>query len=176
MIIVSLFVVVAIALEFAAASLSFYPWGEKNHKQRNDDLLAVLRKNPGLETSEQTILEKFYNNSAMLLIDSTENNWIVRSEPTADSNLSSEVEGEDDKDDDIFNLEAIHKKLQNYCSVLPIDYWNYEWCHQREVHQFHVEHRERGWVKEPNWSLGKYKRSVVVRDLQLNPSPIVKVK
>lgn len=158
-------------------AISFYPWGERDHKKRNEDLLSALRNNLGLETSEASIIKRLENSSTTgyLIRDGAENTWIAHLSDESDDGQEDLDSDEDSAEDDIFNHQVLYSKLKNLCSILPLDYWNYEWCHQREVHQFHVEQRDRVWIKEPNWSLGKYKRTVVVRDLKANPSPIIKV-
>ena len=49
---------------------------------------------------------------------------------------------------------------------------------RRMVSQFHVEQQENKFVKQPDWSLGKYSRTIVVRekgDFLNESAPIVKV-
>lgn len=46
------------------------------------------------------------------------------------------------------------------------------------ISQFHVEQHENKFVKQPDWSLGKYSRSIVVRekgDFPSDSAPIAKV-
>ena len=70
----------------------------------------------------------------------------------------------------------ISAQLEGRCAVLPVQWWNYEWCHRREVRQFHLEEikpsqpkgeRDRSThvmlKREPDFSLGLYKRSIVER-------------
>lgn len=65
--------------------------------------------------------------------------------------------------------EALDQKLtvlENTCAMLRTPgYWGYEWCHRREVRQFHevsppegVEANAVG-VRDPIWSLGKFVRT-----------------
>lgn len=169
----TLFISLIISVSSVFAVITFYPWGDTDHKKRNEELLSALRGNLGLETSEQVIIDAFSNSTSGFMIkDAAENTWIAHMMIPEAENDEDE---EDDLQDDIFNAQTLNQKLQSFCSILSLDYWNYEWCHHREVNQFHVEHKDRGWVKEPNWSLGRYKRSVVVRDLKTVPSPITKV-
>lgn len=157
------------------AAVSFYPWGERDHKKRNEHLLSALKNNLGLETSEPSIIASFANAStAGVLLRGVAASWVARL-ATDDEDDTEDNETFTGEEDEELDPEAISNELRGVCSVLPIDYWNYEWCHKRELHQFHVQQKENGWFKDPSWSLGKYKRTVVVRDVNLTPSPITKV-
>lgn len=56
--------------------------------------------------------------------------------------------------------------LTNYCFTLPNDYWNVEWCHRKEIKQFHYELNpvDSNHYRAPDYSLGVYKKSVVVKE------------
>lgn len=64
--------------------------------------------------------------------------------------------------------EALNKNLDNTCAILNKDYWSYEWCHRREVRQFHLntpvdtEEPSAEPVRDPDWSLGKYAKTEVL--------------
>lgn len=45
--------------------------------------------------------------------------------------------------------------LEGACAHRTKGWWTYEWCHRREVRQYHQVNSKR----EPNWSLGSYSRS-----------------
>eukprot|EP00603_Paraphysomonas_imperforata_P003268 CAMPEP_0114421152 /NCGR_PEP_ID=MMETSP0103-20121206/4927_1 /TAXON_ID=37642 ORGANISM="Paraphysomonas imperforata, Strain PA2" /NCGR_SAMPLE_ID=MMETSP0103 /ASSEMBLY_ACC=CAM_ASM_000201 /LENGTH=455 /DNA_ID=CAMNT_0001589657 /DNA_START=250 /DNA_END=1617 /DNA_ORIENTATION=+ len=49
-------------------------------------------------------------------------------------------------------------RLQNVCIIKAIDWWSYEWCHRKEVKQFHldVDHNAKKHFRNPEWSLGTY--------------------
>jgi len=65
--------------------------------------------------------------------------------------------------------EALDQKLtvlDNTCALLrTTEYWSYEWCHRREVRQFHEIAPPDGaapnavGVRDPIWSLGKFART-----------------
>ena len=82
----------------------------------------------------------------------------------------------------------LDNQLAGYCAVLPDSWWNYEWCHKKEIKQFHLEplpkkaaqqaqlQQRRGTngvpnnspathIRNPDFSLGSYDRTrrVVVR-------------
>lgn len=157
------------------AAVSFYPWGERDHKKRNEHLLSALKNNLGLETSEPSIIASFANAStAGVLMKGAAASWVARL-ATDDEDDNEEGEIFNGEEEDELDPEVISNELRSVCSVLPIDYWNYEWCHKRELFQFHVQQKDNGWVKDPSWSLGRYKRTVVVRDVNLSPPPITKV-
>lgn len=60
--------------------------------------------------------------------------------------------------------EALEKKLvvlENTCALLNRDYWSYEWCHRKQIQQFHYElppgaAPDAEPVRDPDWSLGKF--------------------
>ena len=41
--------------------------------------------------------------------------------------------------------------LEGLCQTYQKDYWSYEWCHNDEIRQFHVQ----GGIRTAEWSLGK---------------------
>jgi hypothetical protein len=49
-------------------------------------------------------------------------------------------------------------RLKNVCMINAIDWWSYEWCHRKEVKQFHldVDHKAKKHFRNPEWSLGTY--------------------
>lgn len=95
-----------------------------------------------------------------------------------------------------YNPDSLHRLLKNICGLYQYDYWTYEWCHRYinnliiliessfpiikrvRMSQFHLEPTEAGFVKAPNWSLGNYSRTIVVRengDFLNESAPIYKV-
>jgi hypothetical protein len=150
-------------------SSSAYPWGEQTYEERAAEILDAMRSNLNLEITDPTIVKQLESskNSALRLTDFAGDTWLAYT-PT-----ESTVDDEDDSD--LFDIDTLNSKLFGVCAVLPNEYWNYEWCHHKEVRQFHMDHKDGKWFKSPEWSLGKYKRTVIVRDLDVFPSPIVKV-
>jgi hypothetical protein len=47
--------------------------------------------------------------------------------------------------------------LEGKCETLNTGWWSYQWCHKKEVKQFHVD-VGKGTI-DPEWSLGKYTHS-----------------
>ena len=94
---------------------------------------------------------------------------------------------------DQLNIDKFHQLLENSCSLLYADWWVYEWCHRKKLSQFHsvmvqtkdtVENGKvvkKGGVqmqRDPEWSLGTFQRSLVVRvggDPHNTSAPILKV-
>lgn len=77
-----------------------------------------------------------------------------------------------------YNINNLLKSLSSLCSVFSKDYWNYEWCQGKYVSQYHVHQQGNKFLKQPEWSLGSFSRSVVVRQDGQNTntsSPIVKM-
>jgi hypothetical protein len=70
-----------------------------------------------------------------------------------------------------FSLSKFQQKL---CYDFPVDWWSYQWCHELEVKQYHLEMKgKRKTIKNPEWSLGQYDHTEYVRD---DFDHIVKVK
>lgn len=56
---------------------------------------------------------------------------------------------------------------------------NYNLSIRQSVHQFHLEQRGNKFMKNPNWSLGSYKKTIIVREraeVNNEKARIVKVK
>ena len=64
------------------------------------------------------------------------------------------------------------------CASFSRDYWNFEWCHRQEIRQVHWQLDEGKLSRSPDWSLGVYESSVVIRERNEAhnlSAPIVKV-
>jgi protein OS-9 len=46
----------------------------------------------------------------------------------------------------------VDSSLRGICLTLPKGWWNYQWCHEKEIRQFHEESGKRTL----DWSLGKF--------------------
>eukprot|EP00596_Hydrurales_sp_CCMP1899_P005544 CAMPEP_0119051236 /NCGR_PEP_ID=MMETSP1177-20130426/72918_1 /TAXON_ID=2985 /ORGANISM="Ochromonas sp, Strain CCMP1899" /LENGTH=413 /DNA_ID=CAMNT_0007030369 /DNA_START=378 /DNA_END=1619 /DNA_ORIENTATION=- len=94
------------------------------------------------------------------------------------ANVIQKKKVENKKDTDISDISILASMMRGLCSVLPQDYWNIEWCFQKEVRQFHLEVINDQAMRSPEYSLGVYKRTVVMRergDFHNESAKIVKV-
>lgn len=151
---------------------AYYPWGEQNYDKRQEELLHLLRHSIFLDTSDPLIVDTVQKGaeSGLRVSDDTGEPWVAY--------ILQDGDREDEKDnpkDDIYNPDVLQSRFDGICALLPNDYWNYEWCHRKSARQFHLEQRDHHWHKSPDFSLGEYKRTLIVRDLNAVPSPVVKV-
>jgi len=140
------------------SSLSVYPWDD-SLQERSFEILSHLRDNLQLDIIGETIPKAFDNlPNNEIFIRNLEGVPFSAKMKSADSvDFKSQYSF-------LYDEEKLAARFEGICSVLPIEYWNYEWCHRREFSQFHLEQEGRRIIKAPDWSLGKYVRTVVVRD------------
>lgn len=60
--------------------------------------------------------------------------------------------------------EQLPTSFDDFCAASSQDYWNIEWCHRQDVRQVHWEVAEGAVVRMPDWSLGQYDSSLIVRE------------
>lgn len=102
----------------------------------------------------------------------------------ADSEMAEVAKAKADEDaaraspypPELVDPDALSATLAHLCLVHPAQWWNYEWCHRKSVSQFHIAgHEDVGyqsvavgsnpaWKRDPDYSLGTYTRSLVVRE------------
>jgi hypothetical protein len=87
--------------------------------------------------------------------------------------MNSKSKKSDDAVFDGRDVDHFHSMLGNVCETYWTDWWTYEWCHRDVVHQFHITlfgddkkpaGRGTRMVVDPNWSLGTFSRTLVVRE------------
>ena len=99
------------------------------------------------------------------------------------------------------DFKALQSLLRGKClayNTEPPSWWTTEWCHRypmkvlqddfakryrKEIHQFHLhavaEGRQQGkqtLYRDPNWSMGKFKRSKVIHEGNNKSLPIQEVR
>ena len=150
-----------------------YPFGGVDFRDRADDILDKLRSNLNLNVFQDTISSTLSNPSGpstMYIKNSEGNLFKVDKLSQPPKTVSNETGME------LYDPVALSSALEGTCAVLSIDYWNYEWCHRKQVSQFHMEQQGQAFTKSPDWSLGKFERSVFIRENQRNAStPLLKV-
>ena len=105
-------------------TVSVYPWSG-NYEERNIDILNQLRGQLQIDITSETIPLTFQ-------LERNEE-FIVRN--LQGIPFSAKIKKEDPEDfrsqfDYLFDERKLSAKLEGICSVLPLEYWNYEWCHR----------------------------------------------
>ncbi|RYH05468.1 hypothetical protein EON65_44615, partial [archaeon] len=137
-----------------------YPWSNRDIEDHAEEILENLRKSMTLNVIGEAALkgikeaenqELYIRNLEGVLFKAV----ILPEEPAAP---------EEHLQEELYDYNALARKLEGWCSVLPAEYWNYEWCFRKEVAQFHVEQQGNKYVKSPVWSLGRIKSTTILRD------------
>jgi hypothetical protein len=64
----------------------------------------------------------------------------------------------------ILDESIIDDHLRGQCSIHASNYWDFEWCHRSEIRQFHRDFVKGQYIRNPDWSLGVYERTAVIRE------------
>ena len=162
--------------------LDTYPWGG-NFDDRQDQILEELQDNPTI-LMNNNMIPQIYTSS------STNNNkmYIRNVEGLRFSISKHNNQKQKQVEKRITKVSTIKSYFKNICAVLPAQYWNYEWCFRSEIKQFHLEpplEDDQQVRRSPEWSLGVYSYSNIIREVNNNndsiiednesASPIVKV-
>lgn len=144
-----------------ANGISTYPWGE-TLRQRSDKILKVLRDDVSFSIDKDWLPEPLKAGPASGL---TFRNF------DSDEYLCTleEAKTRNGRDDVIplhfYDPQLLSSKLNRRCSEITVDYWTYEWCHERGVSQYHLKHTKGSSAdRDPLWSLGDFVSSDVVRE------------
>mmetsp|Transcript_29614 Transcript_29614/g.40696 ORF Transcript_29614/g.40696 Transcript_29614/m.40696 type:complete len:583 (-) Transcript_29614:57-1805(-) len=181
-------------------STTVYPWEKaldgSSFDERQQELLDSLRRNMRLvafeDTFSETLATPATNDTDSLNISEkvlyiknvvgkqfvARNAKDVNTEILSTSKRPNETAFFNDIKAANTNPESLHRLLSFTCGLFQHEYWTYEWCHRSRMSQFHMEPTDGGFVKAPNWSLGNYSRSIIVRkngDFLNESAPIVKV-
>eukprot|EP01036_Dinobryon_divergens_P032936 gene32936-42623_t len=179
---------------------SVYPWGGGDassasslYDDRQEDILQSLRRNMRLVAFEETFAQsltapqpspgdndtfKSTNESErVLFVKNLMGKTFVARNAVDHTGVNESLMLEDIRSAR-YNADSLNRLLTNLCGLFQFEYWTYEWCHRVKMSQFHMEPTESGFAKVPNWSLGNYSRSIVVRqngDFLNDSAPIIKV-
>ena len=108
---------------YSAFALDIYPWGDADFDERVDDLLDSMRKNTHLSVYTDILEKTPLTDGGHLLIKNLEGNTFSA------SLLSSDVP-HSEYESLIRNAPALANILNEHCTVMAANYWNYEWCHR----------------------------------------------
>lgn len=134
-----------------------YPWGKGSLADRQEDILDALRENTFLDVKEEILPSQLANGTMYLRNLEGQTHEIKTQDYNHQQGKRIEIPV-------ITDANAVSKALEGVCAVLPIQYWNYEWCHRKEIRQVHIEVQNGKITRSPDWSLGSYERSIVVRE------------
>jgi hypothetical protein len=152
-----------------------YPFSHDDLNPRQENILNTLRDQMRLMVYEDTLPGELFEPtlgemrlrnmegqlfSASLMQPKVKAPFVPRSQP------------------ELTDAKLLSKMLKGFCSILPMEYWAIEWCHRVEVRQFHLEIVEGHAMRSPDYSLGTYERSAIIRergDIQNKSARIVKM-
>jgi hypothetical protein len=137
-----------------------YPWGSNSYENHQENLLISMRKNLYVDIKNDVLsqhLKEYIQNGNQISVNNRQN------KPYVINLKSSENEYESNKG--YTNEKLLNIKLQDYCGYHQGDaYWNFEYCHRKEVRQVHFEYQHDKLIRSPDWSLGLYDKSRVIRE------------
>lgn len=142
-----------------AEAISFYPWGQ-SLGDRSEAILTKLRDDLSLTMERLWLPEPLASNpdSGLVFTNVDGEEYLCGLEEAAGKNPADTVPLH------FYDSQLLSSKLAERCSTITTDYWSYEWCHQRAVTQFHIVNHKDGTDRHPQWSLGKFVSSEVVRE------------
>ena len=162
--------------------LEIYPWNGK-HELREDDILDHLRNHMTLD-----ILDDYLPNLLRYDDERNEDGEMLFTNMEGQrfsAFVQKSVKKDKHKHPEHYDVDFLDAQLDGHCAVLSMDWWTYEWCHKQKVRQYHsfVEYKAEPVSTEriavdPDWSLGQYTRSIVVRvggDSHNYSAPITKI-
>ena len=172
----------------AGSFADMFPWGKQTVKERQELLLEALRDTLHLEVKEE-LLPGFLkaSNENKMFIKNVEGQTfsISKHTPGLDVNADEVKSHKKKSDKPPTPLALIHtdvstlsQHLTGVCAALSVDYWNFEWCHRKEVRQVHWDIANAKVTRNPDWSLGSFKNTVVTRqrgDSSNTSDPITEV-
>jgi len=132
---------------------------------RNEVLYESLRNTFSFDVVEEAVNEETILPMEMIsengdsficsFVTDEENNKEYETETNDNKNLNNN----DNKLDKKKEYENVLSDLDGHCETLNTGWWSYQWCHRREVKQFHVDVTQ-GTI-DPEWSLGSYEKSMI---------------
>lgn len=108
-------------------ALDLYPWGESDVVERSEDILEGLRKDLRLHVLDDVFSPAFFPTDEVSL---TVRNMEGVEFKVTTSTLRDASGNGDSTGAALFDVVKLSAALDGNCAVLPIDYWNYEWCHR----------------------------------------------
>jgi hypothetical protein len=175
-------------------SYDVFPWGsQKDVLDRSDDILESLRNDMHLNIFEKVIPKALLPNNKH--IDDVEINndiGIMYMKNLEGQRFSSFIKQfKPDKmynynnnkkiySTELYDIDALTNSLNDMCTFLSGSWWNYEWCHKKEIRQFHIDIDTVTNIanRNPDYSLGLYHHTEILRedvDMFNLTSPIIKM-
>ena len=136
-----------------------YPWGLNSYESHQESLLLSMRKNLYVDIKNENLnkhIKEIIENGDQISVQNRQNKQYLISLKSSENESESSL--------GFTNERLLDKKLEQFCGYHQGDaYWNFEWCHRKEVRQVHFEYEQDKLIRYPDWSLGKYARSQVIR-------------
>jgi hypothetical protein len=143
----------------------YYPWAKTHDRnfhfeERQNNILNSLRNELHLEVLSNKLPMGMDTDHSMYIRNSEGQQYTcgIKSE-TPEALTNSLTTTNDDTSMASFQKAfGVIDRLQKVCMINSVDWWSYEWCHRKEVKQFHMEidQRTKKHFRNPEWSLGTY--------------------
>ena len=150
----------------------FYPWARSHDRnfhfeERQNDLLNSLRNELRLEVLTEKLPVGMDAEHSVYIRNSEGQQYTCgaridnKEYETSTASLSTTTATSSNEDKEMSSFQkafGVIDRLQKVCMINSIDWWSYEWCHRKEVKQFHlaVDSDTKKHVRNPEWSLGTY--------------------
>lgn len=141
-----------------------YPWAKSHDRNfhfegRQNEILNSLRNNIQMEMLSDKLPFGMDADHAIYVRNSENQKYTC--EVKVDLPVESALVTTNDEDESMAAFQksfAVINRLKNMCMINAVDWWSYEWCHRKEVKQFHmdVDHKEKKHFRNPEFSLGTY--------------------
>ena len=125
----ALLLLLCCAVFLVSTSLDVYPWVGKDFLDRSQEILDGLRSNMGLDVIGEEILAAIQSapNQELIAKNLEGTEFSVK---IANTKELEQTKKKNELDELRYNPTLLSKRLEGLCSVMAIDYWNYEWCHR----------------------------------------------
>ena len=160
----SLLLVVEQVARVSSSEQMFYPWAKTHNRlyhfeERQNEILTSLRDQLHLEVLADKLPVGMSAEKSMYARNSEGQVYTCGVTPEG-KGVSQNGVGES-SDASLLAFEkafGVIDRLKKMCIIHAIDWWSYEWCHRKEVKQFHMEvdQKTKKHQRNPEWSLGTY--------------------
>lgn len=140
-----------------------YPWAKVHDsnfhfEERQNELLTALRSELRLDFISDNLPVGMDKDHSMYIHNSEGHKYTCGIKKEEALSVVDTTKSEEKSLTSYQKAFRVIDGLQKVCMIHSIDWWSYEWCHRKEVKQFHVDvHPQTNKrFRNPEWSLGTY--------------------